>query len=232
MSHCPEGTGHLTSSAASPVGGDFGQVCGAGYLGDTGGVNGTWEAWGRVVLAAVAAIPVAGLVAWWLAGRRGWRAALCDVGIVTGTAPWLWMILTPNGTGRSLNLVPLRDLAEQLADDRVIEQFGGNLLVFAALGFLLPVRRPWFTRSYRILLVGAAASIAVETAQFALAIGRHSSVDDVLLNAAGAYLAGQLSRHLWTSGAVTDRSEPALPEEPTPGIVSERDGVGQPTFPE
>ncbi|WP_218003101.1 VanZ family protein [Nocardia asiatica] len=108
------------------------------------------------------------------------------------------------------NLVPLRDLAEQLADDRVIEQFGGNLLVFAALGFLLPVRRPWFARSSRILLAGAAASIAVETAQFALAIGRHSSVDDVLINAAGACLAGQLSRHLWASRAVTDRSESAL----------------------
>ncbi|MGY2148910.1 VanZ family protein [Nocardia gipuzkoensis] len=150
---------------------------------------------------------------------------------MTGTAPWLWMILTPTGRGRSVNLVPLRDLAEQLADDWVIEQFGGNLLVFAALGFLLPVRRPWFARSYRILLAGAAASIAVEAAQFALAIGRHSSVDDVLFNAAGACLAGQLSRHLWVSRAVTDRSEPALPEEPTQGIVSERDGVGQPTFP-
>ncbi|MGK8503769.1 VanZ family protein [Nocardia asiatica] len=78
--------------------------------------------------------------------------------MVTGTAPWLWMILTPTGRGRSVNLVPLRDLAEQLANDRVIEQFGGNLLVFAALGFLLPVRRPWFARSYRILLAGAAAS--------------------------------------------------------------------------
>ncbi|MEU6827574.1 VanZ family protein [Nocardia beijingensis] len=183
------------------------------------------------MVAAIAAIPVAGLVAWWLVGRRGWRAALCDVGMVTGTAPWLWMILTPTGTGRSLNLVPLRDLAEQLADDRAIEQFGGNLLVFAALGFLLPVRRPWFARSYRILLGGAAASIAVETAQFALAIGRHSSVDDVLLNAAGACLAGQLSRHLWASRAITDRSEPALPEEPTRGIDSDRDGVGQPTSP-
>ncbi|MEW1740640.1 VanZ family protein [Nocardia beijingensis] len=167
-------------------------------------MNGTWEAWGGVVVAAIAVIPVAGLVAWWLAGRRGRRAALCEVGMVTGTAPWLWMILTPSGTGRSVNLVPLRDLAEQLAHDRVIEQFGGNLLVFAALGVLLPVRRPWFARSYRILLAGAAASIAVETAQFALAIGRHSSVDDVLLNAAGACLAGQLSRHLWASRAVTE----------------------------
>ncbi|MGY2122378.1 VanZ family protein [Nocardia gipuzkoensis] len=177
-------------------------------------MNGTWEAWGGVAIAAITSIPLAGLAAWWLAGRRGWRAALCDVGMVTGTAPWLWMILTPTGTGRSVNLVPLSDLAEVLADDRVIEQFGGNLLVFAALGFLLPVRRPWFARSYRILLAGAAASIAVETMQFALAIGRHSSVDDVLVNAAGAYLAGRLSRQLWAPRAVTDRSEPALPEEP------------------
>ncbi|WP_245547923.1 hypothetical protein [Nocardia pneumoniae] len=88
---------------------------------------------GWVVIAAIGAIPAAGLAAWWLTGRRGWRAALCDVGMVIGTAPWLWMIFTPTGTGRSVNLVPLRDLAEQLADDRVIEQFGGNLLVFAAL---------------------------------------------------------------------------------------------------
>ncbi|RMI35322.1 VanZ family protein [Nocardia stercoris] len=195
-------------------------------------MNGTWETWGGVVVAAIAAIPVAGLVAWWLAGRRGWRAALCDVGMVTGTAPWLWMIFTPTGSGRSVNLVPLRDLAEQLADDRAIEQFGGNLLVFAALGFLLPVRLPWFARSYRILLAGAAASIAVETAQFALDIGRHSSVDDVLLNAAGACLAAQFSRHLWAPRAGTARSEPAWPDEPTPGIVSARDAIGQPTLPQ
>ncbi len=170
---------------------------GVGYSSETGGVNGTWELWGGVVLGAIAALPVAGVVAWWLARWRGWRVALCEVGMVVGTAPWLWMILTPKGSGRSLNLVPLRDLADQLSDGRVIEQFGGNLLVFAALGFLLPVRFAWFTRSYRVLLVGACASIVVEAVQFALAIGRHSSVDDVLLNATGAYLAAQLSRHWW-----------------------------------
>ncbi|MFI6041552.1 VanZ family protein [Nocardia sp. NPDC051321] len=96
-----------------------------------------------------------------------------------------------------LNLVPLRDLAEQLTGNRVIEQFGGNLLVFAALGLLLPVRLSWFTRPCRILLAAAGASIVVETMQFVLAIDRHSSVDDVLLNAIGAYLAAQLSRHWW-----------------------------------
>ncbi|KIA65122.1 VanZ family protein [Nocardia vulneris] len=162
-------------------------------------MNGTWEAWGGVVLTAVAALPVAGVLAWWLARWRGRRAAVCEVGLVVGTAPWLWMILTPKGTGRSVNLVPLRDLAEQLTDDRVIEQFGGNLLVCAALGLLLPVRWAWFGRWYRLLLAGAAVSLAVEVLQFALAIGRHCSVDDVLLNAAGAGLAGLLSRRWWAA---------------------------------
>ncbi|WP_433654358.1 VanZ family protein [Nocardia sp. CA-128927] len=168
-------------------------------------MNGTWEAWGGVILATIAAIPLAAATAWWLARRHGWRAALCDVGMVVGTAPWLWMILTPKGTGRSVNLVPLRDLADQLSDDRVIEQFGGNLLVFAALGFLLPIRLPWFTRPYRVLFAAAAASIAVETTQFVLAIGRHSSIDDVLLNATGAFLAALLSRHWWASREVSDQ---------------------------
>lgn len=163
-------------------------------------MNGTWEAWGGVVLAAFAAIPIAALVVWWLARRRGdWRTALCDVGMVVGTAPWLWMILTPAGSGRSANLVPLRDLADQLTDSRVIEQIGGNLLVFAALGFLLPVRWSWFANPWRILLTGAAASVVVEVLQFALAIGRHSSIDDVLLNALGALLAGLLSSHWWST---------------------------------
>ncbi len=132
--------------------------------------------------------------------------------MVVGTAPWLWMILTPNGSGRSVNLVPLRDLAEQCGGGRVLEQFGGNLLVFAALGFLLPVRWSRFTRSYRVLMVGAGASIAAETAQFALAIGRHSSVDDVLLNAIGAYLAAQLSRPWWASPISTGRHTDQLGE--------------------
>lgn len=161
-------------------------------------MNGTWEAWGGVILAAFAVLPPAGSVVWWLARRRGeWRTALCDVGMVVGTAPWLWMILTPAGTGSSVRLVPLRDLIDQLHDDRVAEQLGGNLLVFAALGFLLPMRWGRFANPWRLLLVGAVLSTTVEALQFALGIGRHSSIDDVLVNAIGALVAGLLSHRWW-----------------------------------
>ncbi|MEV4128270.1 VanZ family protein [Nocardia sp. NPDC049707] len=164
-------------------------------------MNGTWEAWGGVITATIAALPLAGCVAWWLARRRGvWRNALCEVGMVVGTVPWVWMILTPAGTGRSVQVVPLRDLIDQLPGDRVVEQLGGNLLVFAALGFLLPMRWGWFADPWRLLLAGAVLSGAVEVAQFALAIGRHSSIDDVLVNAVGTGLAGLASKRWWSSG--------------------------------
>ncbi|MEV2220814.1 VanZ family protein [Nocardia vinacea] len=167
-------------------------------------MNSTWEAWGGVITATIAALPLAGCVAWWLARRQGsWRNALCEVGVVVGTAPWLWMILTPVGAGRSVNAVPLRDLIDQLHDDRVVEQLGGNLLVFAVLGFLLPMRWAWFADPWRLLLVGAVLSSVVEVSQFALCIGRHSSVDDVLVNAIGAMLAGLASNRWWASNSRT-----------------------------
>ncbi|WP_433758647.1 VanZ family protein [Nocardia sp. CA-135398] len=165
-------------------------------------MNRTWEAWGGVITATVAALPLAVALAWWLARRRGsWRNALCEVGMVVGTAPWLWMILTPTGTGRSVNAVPLCDLIDQLRNDRVAEQLGGNLLVFAALGFLLPIRWAWFADLWRLLMVGAVLSIVVEMSQFASGIGRHSSVDDVLVNAIGAMLAGLASNRWWVSSS-------------------------------
>jgi hypothetical protein len=171
------------------------------------------------VVTAVIALPFAGLLAFWLARRRqtagaseSWaiRSALADVGMVIGTVPWVWMILTPNpGHPRGKNLVPFHDLANQfhvgLAFATV--QIGGNLLVFAALGFFLPIRfrvGPAF-----VLGVGVACSTTVEILQWVLRLGRFSSVDDVIVNATGAFLAAWLSRPWWrrTSTAAGSESE-------------------------
>ncbi|WP_231949628.1 VanZ family protein [Alloactinosynnema sp. L-07] len=163
-----------------------------------------------MVLITVAVLPLAALAAWALARRRSatgttpaWRMSLAEVGIVYGTVPWVWMIMLPGGgagtvSGR-VNLVPLQDLLT-MSTGQVV----GNLLVFTALGFLGPLRFAALASVPRILVFAAGCSVLLETAQYVLRLDRVSSVDDVLLNAAGAGLAAAASRRWWrtTAGAI------------------------------
>lgn len=167
-----------------------------------------WQDWGGVVLVTLFLLPIAVVVVAVLARWRmrsgagatvAWRHSVAEVGLVFGTVPWLWMILSPRPAPREVHLMPLRDLADQLAGAPgvAVAQIGGNLLVFAAFGALAPMRFRWLARLPAIIGVAAAASLTVEILQYALALGRVSSVDDVLLNAAGAGLAGLVTRRWW-----------------------------------
>ncbi|GII55396.1 hypothetical protein Pth03_37850 [Planotetraspora thailandica] len=124
---------------------------------------------------------------------------MADVAVVAGTAPWIWMILTP-GAGQGVQLIPLVDLADQITrmpPGAAVVQVAGNLLVFAALGAMLPVRSARFASLTAVAAVAATASLTVEILQYALRIGRVSSVDDVILNAAGAVFAAFATRRWW-----------------------------------
>jgi hypothetical protein len=159
-------------------------------------VAGVWQQWSGVLVASAVGLPLAGiLVAVLVRAGRPARYAFAEVYLIAGTLPWLWMILTPDPYGaRRVNLIPLHDLTELKARDLVV-QIGGNLLVFAALGALLPVRFPVGTPT--VAVTAAAAAVTVETLQYVLALGRVSSVDDVLLNTLGAVLAAQATRRWW-----------------------------------
>ncbi len=137
------------------------------------------------------------------------RTALADVGIVVGTAPWIWMILTPANGQEGVSLVPFTDLAWVATEpwETVFVQVGGNLLVFAALGALLPVRSARWARWTRVAAVAATASALVETLQYVLRLGRFSSVDDVLINTLGAVLAALVTRRWW-AGRIPARTVP------------------------
>ncbi|MFG2106241.1 VanZ family protein [Micromonospora chersina] len=191
-----------------------------------------WHGWlgtfNGVVLLTVAALPLAALAVWALARRRrvlgaarAWRMSLAEVGIVYGTVPWVWMIMLPGDRAGAVagrvSLVPLRDLFTILAAGplTVTVQIVGNLLVFAALGFLAPLRFAALASVPRILALAAGCSVLVEVAQYVLRLDRVSSVDDVLLNTAGAGLAALASRRWWrpTAGAPSDRPRPALVPE-------------------
>lgn len=180
-----------------------------------GAVMRVWHQWGPVVVIWTTALPLAAVTAVLLA-RRGTRTrrAVVEVGAVFGTLPWLWMMLTPIHHPRELYLVPFSDVVHLVAVGPTFAaaQVVGNLLPFAALGFLLPVR--WRVSPLRVTALAAGASTAVEVAQYVLDIGRVASVDDVLLNALGAGLAAVCSRRWWITrrpsgpGGV-DRDHPA-----------------------
>jgi glycopeptide antibiotics resistance protein len=154
-----------------------------------------------VVLVTVAVLPLAVLAAWALTARRiarghlpaaAWCATFAEVGIVYGTVPFVWMTMLPGSragqAGGAVSLVPLRDLATMST-----VQVVGNLLIFAALGFLAPLRFRAVASVARVTALAAALSALIETAQYVLLLDRVSSVDDVLLNAAGAGLASMVA---------------------------------------
>lgn len=173
---------------------------------------GGFERWLPTVAVTALTVPAALLAFAVLEGlrrRRGVpaahrrRASASEVGMVAGTLPWLWLTLTPLTAGGAVRLLPLRDLRDQLADAPLTAflQVGGNLLVLAAFGFCAAAR--WRIGVPTIALLAAVGSLSIETLQYVLASGRVSSVDDVLLNTAGAAAAAWLSRRSW---ARPDRS--------------------------
>ena len=169
-----------------------------------------WHAWlgtfTGVAVLTLAAVPVACLAVWVLARRRragaaprrAWGTSLADVGIVYGTLPWVWVTMLPGpqaGTVEgAVSLVPFRDLAT-MSTGQVV----GNLLVLAAAGFLVPMRFAALASLPRVVALAVATSILIESAQYVLQLDRVSSVDDVLLNAAGAGLAALASRPWWAT---------------------------------
>ncbi|MEW9549937.1 VanZ family protein [Nonomuraea sp. NPDC050783] len=168
----------------------------------------TWELWGNVIIAGTFSLFLAPLAIMILSGRRAragrtapLRTAIADVGIVVGTAPWIGMILTPSDGPGGVSLIPFADLADLASApwQAVFVQVGGNLLVFASLGALLPVRTPAMASLARVAAVAAAFSVLVEMLQLMLRLGRFSSVDDVILNTAGAMIFAAVTRRWWAS---------------------------------
>ena len=99
-------------------------------------------------------------------------------------------------TGFRANLVPFHTIvlqAEYESEWQKVRQLGGNVLVFAPFGILLPWAAPGFARLRRLLLAGFALSVAIELGQLAVSAGlgytyRVSDVDDVILNVTGVML--------------------------------------------
>ena len=159
-----------------------------------------WREHGTTILVALLILPVAGVAAYrWRRRTLPARAALAEVGLLCWTLPFVGMLFTPQDTPRSVDLVPLHDLPSWLsgAPGTAVAQIAGNLLVLAGVGLFLPIRCGWAASPWRIGLLAATGAVIIEALQWVLAVGRVSSVDDVLVNTLGAVLAAVCSRPWW-----------------------------------
>ncbi|MFC4043827.1 VanZ family protein [Dactylosporangium siamense] len=141
-----------------------------------------------MVLAAFSAL---GVLWYLIAARRSpdRRRTFGLVASVSGTLPWIWMILTPSSADRRIQLDPVAGLGGVLSGGfgTATVQIVGNLLVFAAFGAFAPLR--WRLRLWQVLLLAALGSATVEVLQYVLDLGRVSATDDILINTLGAGLA-------------------------------------------
>jgi VanZ like family len=178
------------------------------------------QRWIPVVVVSVAMLPLgvaAAAILYALRVRRGsppptaMRHSIAEVGMVAGTLPWIWMILTPLRGRREVRPWPVLDILTQIHEGMAFAffQIVGNLLVFASFGFFAPIR--WPIRPVAVVVIAALASATVEGLQYVLDLGRVTSIDDVLLNATGAGLAamasGVLAHRVWASA----EPDPSVP---------------------
>ncbi|GAA4899694.1 VanZ family protein [Streptomonospora salina] len=155
-----------------------------------------------VVLLPAVVLIVAALAMWRI--RQGRPAAgavaasAADVLAVFALLPVYSATLATPGTHGGLVLVPFSDMFATGLSATALYQSGGNIALFMPLGALLPLafgRR--LARWYRVAGAAAALSATVETLQHTVAAGHVASIDDVLLNTAGALAGAALTRPWW-----------------------------------
>ncbi|MEU1942966.1 VanZ family protein [Streptomyces sp. NPDC020125] len=82
----------------------------------------------------------------------------------------------------------LRAYLDQPAFRDTVKQIGGNVLLGAPFGVLLPMLLPKARGAVRVVVVTALVMVAVETVQGLIVEGRAFDIDDVILNTTGALL--------------------------------------------
>ncbi|WP_308344210.1 VanZ family protein [Streptomyces sp. MK37H] len=128
----------------------------------------------------------------------GFAAALAKVTLVPSPGS-VDLVHTNLHPGRSL-----RAYVDQPAFQDTVKQIGGNVLLGAPFGVLLPMLVPKARGAVRVVVVTALVMVAVETVQGLIVEGRAFDIDDVILNTSGA-LIGYVVAGRWLGHALHPR---------------------------
>lgn len=102
----------------------------------------------------------------------------------------------------NVQLQPLETIELLLRGSQSARQLGGNLLLLAPMGLLVPIAWRAARPAWRTIAWGVAVSVAIEVLQFSFGVlsgefYRVVDVDDVLLNVAGVALGRLLFAVAW-----------------------------------
>ncbi|MFD6280260.1 VanZ family protein [Streptomyces sp. NPDC060209] len=180
-------------------------------------------------------------------GRLLLRAAVLAaafVAMVAFSVVLAKVTLTPSPASEDIvtsNLRPgrsLRQYAEDYTFLAACKQAGGNLLLGAPFGVLLPILVPRRLRMIRMTVLTVLVMAVVELAQGALVAGRAFDIDDVILNTAGALLGyalvGRRVSHRYhalsdePAAAEAAKPAPRAPSRSKPGDRSRTKPVTEP----
>ena len=122
---------------------------------------------------------------------------LLGVGLVTG--PSLYQLIVGRLPEPKLELIPFVDIFKVITDS-IANHHGagitlnifGNILLFVPPGLFLPLFWRYFSSAKRTILFGFGVSLSIELIQ--LIAGGVTSVDDLILNTAGAEIAYALAK--------------------------------------
>jgi hypothetical protein len=121
------------------------------------------------------------------------RRSLLDALLILSILLILIVTLLPQHGlgGRRVSLLPFHDISQAVRGGTIggngLLAVLGNLLLFVPFGFVAAIRWAGLARPHRMAILGALSSSMLELVQFFMG-GRSSSIDDVILNTAGAVL--------------------------------------------
>ena len=164
---------------------------------------------GPLILTAVVLAAAWWFVLWRHRRRQGLSSRAAAAQSARDVGLGLWIVLVPIVTltptphayaARIVRLVP-SDLEQLILLRRLswdlIGQTAANCMLFLPFGFLAPARWTRLRNPLVLVAVAAMLSSAVELLQYAFAIGRTTSTDDVWANSLGALTGWVIYRGTW-----------------------------------
>jgi glycopeptide antibiotics resistance protein len=121
-----------------------------------------------------------------------WVFVVCFL-IYAAVVAWVTLRPRPSSVKVPVEWIPFNNIIHVLRDGRSVSyqtagQLLGNIALFVPFGWLVPMLWRKLRFVWLVVALAGATSVAIEVSQRLFITGRETSIDDVILNVAGAFI--------------------------------------------